>query len=186
MEVVRPTRAHTLKKKLTLPSPREHQLSIPLQLRVRILNSHPYHANTLSDLTSCMSCADNHNSWKLIGGAEDPALVWSSPTSDSYNLSTICYDDPWALQGLEGWHGCLIWSWTLHWHLIYALWSDVCLCVNNHPLHKEISLRRAALIYRHGDRNLGDVLIYLFSKIIVASSMLGPVSSPTMVACPDL
>ena len=91
----------------------------------------------------------------------------------SYSL----YDDPWALQGLEGWHGCLIWSWTLHWHLIYALWSDVCLCVNNHPLHKEISLRRAALIYRHGDRNLGDVLIYPFSKIIVAEPIFSELSA---------
>lgn len=50
----------------------------------------------------------------------------------------------------------------------------------------KISLKKAALIYKHRDTDLEDMLLSPFSKIIVVSSMLGPVSSPPMGACLDL
>ena len=63
---------------------------------------------------------------------EDPALLWSSPTTDSYSLlQLLCLGGSLKL---KVWYTCPICGWPLHWRLLSALCPVVSSCINHCPL----------------------------------------------------
>lgn len=137
----------------------------------------------LTGLISCLSCTGNHGCYEFLStiALPCPKPAFHSVPSPPPALTSFpfpLHDVPWAAEGSRCWQRWWPWDWALSVHLgALTYYTSLCWLL---PTAKETKVD-SSLIYGYQNKySEVSLTAWPFSKITVAGSTLGPLTSPAM------